>query len=72
MRIVIRDIFLKQILNQLNLYKDFPSLPERKKKLKNVISLFTTYTTKKTHKSFVHIKALKQALNQGLMLKKST
>ena len=49
MRIVIRDIFLKQILNQLNIYKDFSSLPERKTKLKNVISLFATYMTKKKH-----------------------
>ena len=31
-----------------NLHKDLPFLPEKKRKLKNVISLFVTYKTKKT------------------------
>ena len=37
-------------------------------KFKNVISLFVTYRTEKTY--VVHIRALKQALNHGLILKK--
>ena len=43
---------------------DLPFLAERKK-LKNVISLLVTYMTKKL---CVHIRALKQALNHGLIL----
>ena len=43
---------------------DLPFLAERTK-LKNVISLFVTYMTKKI---CVHIRALKQALNHGLIL----
>ena len=49
-----------------NLYKDLPCLPERRKS-ENLKSLFATYETKKT---VVHIRALKQALNHGLILKK--
>ena len=50
--------------NLFNLHCDLPFLAERKK-LKNVISLLVTYMTKKL---CVHIRALKQALNHGLIL----
>ena len=50
-----------------NLHSDLPFLPE-KRKFKYVISLFVTFMSKKNY--VVHIKALKQALNQGLILKK--
>ena len=57
MKMLITDIFLKQILNiQKNLFNgvgrslhsDLPFLPERNKIEKNVISLFVTLMTKKT------------------------
>ena len=49
-----------------NLHKDLPFLPERKK-LKKSKNLFAA---QKTKKDVIHIRALKQALNHGLKLKK--
>ena len=51
MKIVIRDVFLKQMLNTQKLYLIFIVIYHfypNKIKLKNVISLFVTYMTKKT------------------------
>ena len=42
------DIDVEYLKNLFNLHKDFPFLTERKKKSKNVISLFATYKIKKT------------------------
>ena len=72
MKIVIQDIFLKQILiirkNYLyNLHKDLPFLPERKK-VERVKKLICGIEDKK--KYVIHIRALKQALNNELRLKK--
>ena len=72
MKIVIQDIFLKQILiirkNYLyNLHKDLPFLPERKK-VERVKKLICGIEDKK--KYVIHIRPLKQALNHGLKLKK--
>ena len=47
--------------NLFSLRRDLPFLPERKK-IENVISLFVTF--------IIHIRALKQALNHGLILRK--
>ena len=49
-----------------NLHKDLPFLPGRKN-LKNVISLFVTYDQENY---VVHIRALKQTLHHGLILKR--
>ena len=43
---------------------------QKERKSKNVMSLFVTYMTKKTENYVFHIKALKQALKHGVMLKK--
>ena len=55
-----------------NLHKDLPFLPvvpERKEieKLKNLV-----YSMEDKQKYVIHIRALKQALNYGLILKKYT
>ena len=52
-----------------NLHKDLPFLPERKK-VNKVEKLICNMEDKE--KYFMHIKVLKQALNHGLVLKKST
>ena len=70
---VIRDTFLKYMLsiqNKLfNLCRNLPLLPERKK-IRKCSKLVYDFFYKKDYA--VHIKALKQALNQGLILKKCT
>ena len=50
-----------------NLHKEFPFLPERKK-VGKVEKLVCDIDDKE--KYVIHIRALKQALNYGLMLKK--
>ena len=50
-----------------NLHKDFPFLPERKK-VKKIEKL--TCSTDNKEKYVLHIRALKQALNHGLVLRK--
>ena len=50
-----------------NLHRDLPFLPERKK-IKKCEKLVCTIQNKKNY--VVHINALKQTLNHGLMLKK--
>ena len=70
MKIVTKDIFLKQIdyLKELfNLHKDLPFLPESKK-VNKVEKLICSIEDKK--KYVIHIRSLKQALNHGLKLKK--
>ena len=68
---LIQDIFLKQILiiqkELFNLHKDLPFLPESKK-VNKVEKLICDIEDKK--KYVIHIRALKQALNNGLRLKK--
>ena len=65
MKIIIRDIFLKQMFS---LHSDLPFLPERKNKKFN--KLVCDFYGKKNY--VVHIKALMQAPNHGLILKKCT
>ena len=50
-----------------NLHKDLPFLPERKK-IEKVEKLISSIEDKE--KYVIHIRALKQALNHGLKLKK--
>ena len=50
-----------------NLHKDLPFLPERKK-VNKVEKLICSIEDKE--KYVVHIRALKQSLNQGLVLRK--
>ena len=68
MKIVMRDIFLKQMLNIQNnyLHKDLPFLPKRGKinKCKKLIC-----SIESKEKYVFDISALKQALNHGLKLK---
>ena len=52
-----------------NLHKDLPFLPERKK-VEKVEKLICSIKDKE--KYVIHIRALKQALNYGLKLKKGT
>ena len=71
MTIVIRDIEVaaenpKKIFS---LHSDLPFLPERSK-IKNCNKLFCSVRDKTNYN--VHIKALKQALNHGLIIKKCT
>ena len=54
--------------NLFSFNSDLPFLSERKSE--NVISLFATFMTKKNY--VVHIMALKEALNHGIILKKCT
>ena len=58
--------YLKELFN---LHKDLPFLPERKK-VNKVEKLICSIEDKE--KYVIHIKVLKQALNHGLVLKKST
>ena len=51
-------------------HEDLPFLPERKKKIEKVKKLACTIQEKENY--FVHIRALKQALNHGLIFKKYT
>ena len=60
MKTVIQDIFL------WGSHKDLPFLPERKK-LEKVEKLVCSIEDKE--KYVIHIRALKQALNHGLILK---
>ena len=63
MKIVIKDIFLKQMLNikkkLFNLNSDLPFLPERNK-IKRFNNLVCNFYDKENY--VVHIRALKQAL----------
>ena len=67
MKIVTKDIFLKQILITPKNPKHLPFLPARKKieKAKKIIC-----RTENKEKYVIHIRALKQALNHELKLKK--
>ena len=71
MKIVIQDIFLKQMQSiqkrLFNLHKDLPFLPKREKidKCKKLI-----YSIEDKERYVVHIRAYKQALTNGLKLKK--
>ena len=71
LKIVAKDIFLKQTLNiqknLLNLHGDLPFLAERKK-IKKCSKLVCNINDKENY--VVDIKALKQALNNGIILKK--
>ena len=70
MKIVIENIFLKQMYypkELFNFHKDLPFLPE-KKKVEKVEKLICSIEYKV--KYVIHIRALKQALNHGLKLKK--
>ena len=71
MRTVIRDIFLKLMFSiqkkLLNLHKDLPFLPEREK-IRKFNELVCTVQDKENY--IAHIRALKQALKHGLILKK--
>ena len=64
MKIVIQDIFLKQILI---IHKDLPFLPERKK-VEKVEKLICS--TENKEKYVIRIRASKQVLRHGLKLKK--
>ena len=55
--------------NLFSLHSDLPFLPERSK-IKNCNKFICTVRDKKNY--FVHIKALTQALNHGIILQKST
>ena len=55
--------------NLFSLHSDVPFLPERKK-IEKCNQLICDFHDKKNY--VVHIKALKQALNHGLILKKCT
>ena len=55
--------------NLFNLHSDLPFLPERKK-IKKCKKLVCNINNKENY--VVHIRVLKQALNYGLILKKST
>ena len=70
MKIVTEGIFLKQMLSIQNIYLIFIRILRfyQKKKLGKVEKLVCGIEDKK--KYFVHIKALKQALNHRLILKK--
>ena len=72
MKILIKNIFLKQILNIQNIYiicidRDLSFLLERMK-IKICNKLVCNLHDKKEYA--VHIRALKQPLNHGLILKK--
>ena len=67
MKIVMQDI-LQSIQKKLwNSHKDLPFLPERKK-LEKLEKLVCSIEDKEKH--VIHIRALNQALNNGLKLKK--
>ena len=63
------EVDVKYLKKLFNLHKDLPFLPERKK-IEKVKKLLCDIKDKENY--VVHIRALKQALSQGLKLKKST
>ena len=71
MKTVLKDIFLKQMLsiqkNCLVFMKTY-HFYQREKKIEKVKKLACTIQEKENY--FVHIRALKQALNHGLIFKK--
>ena len=70
MKIVIRNIFLKQILifkKLFNLHSDLPFLAERKRTEKCNKPVCSIHDKENY---IVHIRDLKQALSHGLILKK--
>ena len=67
MKIVIQVISLDYPKTLFDRHKDLPFLPERKK-VEKVEKLICSIEDKE--KYFIHIKALKQALNHGLILKR--
>ena len=66
MKIVMQGIFLKYPKKLFDSHKDLPFLPERKKLVK-AEKLVCGIEGKE--KYVIHIRALKQALNRGLILK---
>ena len=73
MKIVIRDIFLKQMWSIRKLYLILISIYNfyrREKKFKKVEKLICSIEDQQ--KYVVHIRVLKEALNHGLKLKKYT
>ena len=73
MKIMIKDIFLKWMSNfqknLFNLHKDLPFLAERKK-IDKCKKFVCSIHDKGNY--VLHIRALKQPLNNGLILKKYT
>ena len=69
MKTMMKDIFLKLMLNIQKIHNDLPILPERNK-IKKCEKLICNVHDKENY--VVHIRALKQALNHGLLLKKYT
>ena len=65
----ILEVDLQYPKNLVNLHSDLPFLAERKK-IRKCNKLVCNIHDKENY--VVHIRALKQALNQGLILKKST
>ena len=65
----ILEVDVKYRKKSFNLHKDLPFLPE-KKKIGKCNKLICTVQDKENY--VVHIRALKQALNYGLILKKCT
>ena len=61
------EVYIDYPKQLFNLHKDLPFLPERKK-VEKVEKLICSIEDKK--KYVIHIRALKQALNHGLKLKK--
>ena len=71
MKIVIKDIFFKQMLNILKIYSIYIRISasyQKKMKIKKCNNLACNIDEKEIY--LVHIRALKQALNHGLILKK--
>ena len=65
----ILEVDVKYPKDLFNLHSDLPFLPERKK-IKKCKKLVSNIHNKENY--VVHIRALKQALNHGLILKKYT
>ena len=65
----ILEVDVEYPTNLFDLHSDLPFLPERKK-MEKCKKLVCTMHNKENY--LVHIRALKQALNHGLILKKST
>ena len=63
----IKKVDVQHLKRLFNLHKDLPFLPERKKveKVENIIC-----SIEEKEKHVIHIRALKQALNHSLKLKK--
>ena len=61
------EVDIDYLTELFNLHKDLPFLPERKK-VNKVEKLICSIEDKE--KYLIHIRALKQALNHGLILKK--